>query len=332
MQKLVEDFLIKNLGYLKTSPYKIAERLKIEFTEENIAGIKAIKKHINKTGFTPSETESYRTARSNALKTYNPLDGTKLSEKEEKELAIVSRFISEKIPMKDMDYVGGYKNFEPLTMYDINGQGDTVLVIGDIHEPFAKRGYLEFCIEQYRKFNCDRVVFIGDIIDNAFSSFHPTNPDGFGAGEELERAIAKIAPWVDAFPKASVLIGNHDRLAYRKAFAGGISKKWIREYNDVLDAPEWEFTEKMTIDDVDYSHGEAGTARGKVRETGRSRVQGHLHSQAYVEWINNRCFAVQVGCGIDDSEYAFAYAKDGKESILSCAVIDKGKQAILIKM
>ena len=38
-----------------------------------------------------------------------------------------------------------------------------------------------------------------------------------GGLEELELAIKRIARWRDAFPKATVLIGNHDRLIMRKA-------------------------------------------------------------------------------------------------------------------
>jgi hypothetical protein len=33
-----------------------------------------------------------------------------------------------------------------------------VLTIGDLHEPFCLDGYLEFCIEQYKIHNCNKVV------------------------------------------------------------------------------------------------------------------------------------------------------------------------------
>ena len=87
-----------------------------------------------------------------------------------------------------------------------------ILVIGDIHEPFAIDGYLEFCFEQYKKYNCNKVVFIGDLLDNHFSSYHATDPDGFGAGEELTRAMSKIKKWYQYFPEALVCIGNHDAI------------------------------------------------------------------------------------------------------------------------
>ena len=43
---------------------------------------------------------------------------------------------------------------------------ENILVIGDFHEPFSLDGYLEHCVEMYNKHNCNKVVFIGDIIDN----------------------------------------------------------------------------------------------------------------------------------------------------------------------
>ena len=46
-----------------------------------------------------------------------------------------------------------------------------VLVIGDIHLPFERKDYLQFCKDTYKEYQCNRVVFIGDIIDNNYSSF-----------------------------------------------------------------------------------------------------------------------------------------------------------------
>jgi hypothetical protein len=41
-----------------------------------------------------------------------------------------------------------------------------VMVIFDLHAPFIKYGYLDFCKSIYQKYNCNQVVLIGDIIDN----------------------------------------------------------------------------------------------------------------------------------------------------------------------
>ena len=68
-----------------------------------------------------------------------------------------------------------------------------VLVIGDLHEPFCLDGYLEFCIEQYKTYNCNQVIFIGDILDNHAFSYHEPDPDGMSAGMELQESIKKVS-------------------------------------------------------------------------------------------------------------------------------------------
>jgi metallophosphoesterase superfamily enzyme len=206
-----------------------------------------------------------------------------------------------------------------------------VLIIGDLHEPFCLEGYLDFCKDVYTKHNCNKVVFIGDIIDNHYSSYHETDADGMGGGQELDLAIAKIAKWYEAFPEAHVTIGNHDRLIMRKAQTGGIPTKWIKKYKEVLETPLWQFTERVVIDGVQYVHGEAGTAKAKCRADMMSTVQGHLHTQAYTEWFvgaNFKIFGMQVGCGIDHHSYAMAYAKSGKKPAIGCGVVIDGKVAI----
>jgi len=213
--------------------------------------------------------------------------------------------------------------------------GKNVLVIGDLHEPFCLDNYLSHCIETYTKYNCDEVVFIGDIIDNHASSYHETDPDGHSAGQELKMAIQRIKEWYKAFPKATVIIGNHDRLIMRKAYSSGLSKLWIKDYAEVLGTPGWNFTESIEIDDVLYIHGEGGTARARVRRDLQSIVQGHLHSQAYIDWCVGakfKLFGMQVGCGIDHKSYAMAYGKEGPKPAIACGVVLQGEVPINIMM
>jgi metallophosphoesterase superfamily enzyme len=203
-----------------------------------------------------------------------------------------------------------------------------VLVIGDLHLPFTLDGYLEHCIETYYKHNCNEVVFIGDIIDNHASSFHIPDADGYSAGYELKLAIQQVKEWYKAFPKATIIIGNHDRIIMRKAQASGLSKMWIKDYADVLGVPNWKFVESIEIDDVLYLHGEGGVARTRARRDLCSIVQGHLHTQASVDWIvgkNFKIFACQTGCGIDAKAYAMAYAKEFAKPAIGCAVVLEGK-------
>ena len=59
---------------------------------------------------------------------------------------------------------------------------------------------------------------------------------------------------------------------------------------------------------------------------GKSVVQGHIHTECSVSWHctkTARHFAMQVGCGVTDSnQYAMAYAKNfTKRSIIACGVV-----------
>ena len=129
-----------------------------------------------------------------------------------------------------------------------------------MHEPFSLNEYLSFCIEKYIEYNCNEVVFIGDIIDNHYSSYHETSADGMGGADELEYAIQRIARWYKAFPKATVVIGNHDRMIMRKSQTSAIPSKWIKSYQDVLEVTDWNFVERYVKNGVQFCHGEGGTA------------------------------------------------------------------------
>ncbi len=179
-------------------------------------------------------------------------------------------------------------------------------------------------------------MFIGDIIDNHYSSYHETSADGMGGADELELSIKKISNWYRAFPFATVIIGNHDRMVMRKAQTSAIPSKWIKSYKEVLEVPNWNFVERYEKDGVQYCHGEGGTARTKCRADMMNTVQGHLHTQAYCEHYvgqNFRVFGMQVGCGIDFKQYSFAYAKAGKKPAIGVGlVLNSGKLPLNLLM
>jgi len=205
-----------------------------------------------------------------------------------------------------------------------------ILVIGDLHCPFEKKGYFEFCLETYDRFNCNQVLLIGDLVDSHATSRHETDPDGMSAKTELERAIEDLQKWREAFPVATVIIGNHDRVVMRRAFSSSIPSMWIKSFNEVL-GTSWDWTERAEFDGVQFVHGEGGTARTKAKNDMQSTVQGHIHTQAYVEHFcgnRNRIWAMQVGCGLDRDSYAAAYSKHYKKQAIGCGVVIGGHTAI----
>jgi len=237
--------------------------------------------------------------------------------------------------MKKSDFRPRLKGNVKKAYLNIIKKENRILVIGDIHEPFSLKEYMKFCKETYEKYNCNKVVFSGDIIDNHYSSYHETDADGLGGLDELELAIRKISNWYKLFPIADVIIGNHDRIIMRKAQTSNIPTKWIREYKEVLNTPNWNFTDRVVYDEVQFIHGEGGTASTKCRADMMSTVQGHLHTQCYVQHFvgqNYKIFGMQVGCGIDHDSYAMGYAKRGKKPAIACGVVINGTDAINILM
>ena len=198
-----------------------------------------------------------------------------------------------------------------------------VLIIGDLHLPFIKQGYLEFCIDMQTKYNPTEVLFTGDILDNHASSYHELDPDGYSAGDELLLAESIVKLWEASFPGAKICIGNHDSIPGRKAMTGGISKKWLKTPAEVLGV-DWEFNEEFTIDGVTYTHGTGSKARTRARNEMVSICQGHYHSESYIEWYvgpDRKIFAMQVGCGIDRRSYSMAYGRNFKKPHINVGII-----------
>jgi len=208
-----------------------------------------------------------------------------------------------------------------------------VLVIGDLHEPSCRKGYLEFCQSVYKKYRCNRVVFIGDVVDWHSISFFSAHPDMPGPADEYTHALQRIQRWYRAFPVADVIIGNHDARIIRLAETAHIPSKFLRNYADIWKTPKWKWTDHTTIDDVYYMHGISygglHPAFNAARHLGMSCVMGHIHSVAGVKWCVSpvkRWFGLDVGCGIDDDSMAFAYSKHMKRrSVISCGVVVEGQ-------
>ena len=221
-------------------------------------------------------------------------------------------------------------------------RGENRLVIPDIHAPFTKKGFLEHCVKAYHDYHCTKVTYIGDVIDNHYSSAYTADPDGLSAKDETDLAIEVVQPWFNAFPEAEICIGNHDLRIRRQAFEAGISEKWIKDYSDVMQTPGWVWADDWDHFDVRYTHGDGpgGALNGAFQRMlywDMSVVQGHWHTSAYTRWKvseKNRFFAHQMGCGIDRDAYAMAYgAKSQKKLVISCSVIlDNGRVPVHLPM
>lgn len=224
----------------------------------------------------------------------------------------------------------------------LEGNPSNVLVIGDLHAPFMLEGYLEFCQAMQKQFNCGTVVQIGDLTDGHSFSYHESDPDGMSVGTEVDVAREQLDKLFYMFPKAYCTLGNHDMLPYRKAKTSGLSKTFMRSINDIWGAPDtWKFVNEVEIDGVLYTHGTGSSgpsaAFQRAKDSRTNLVMGHTHSFTSVQYSASHrdlLWAMQVGCGIDNTAYAFEYGSNfAKKPIISCGVVlDKGKIPIVLAM
>lgn len=218
------------------------------------------------------------------------------------------------------------------------------LVIGDTHEPFCLNGYLEFCQRIGKYYKCQRVVHIGDLVDNNSISYHEHDPNGWSPADEMAETDKKLKKWFKAFPKVYLCRGNHDSLVDRKSKTVGLPRRCFKPFRDMWNLPkEWKDDFSWEFDGVLYTHGTGYSGKyshvSAAYDNRMSTVIGHTHSTSGVEYIANTkglIFGMNVGCGIDEKKYAFEYGKGfRRKPIISCGVVShttRGTNATVFPM
>lgn len=208
-----------------------------------------------------------------------------------------------------------------------------VLVIPDLHLPFAHADTVEFLAHLKKLHSPDAVVCLGDELDMSAMSQHDHDPDGMSAGDELREGIKAIQPYYDLFPNVMVCTSNHTARPFRRAYKFGIPRAYLRSYHEFMQAPKgWQWADSWEIDKIIYEHGEGfsgpqGALKAALANC-QSTVVGHLHSWAGIAYSANEkhlIFGFNAGCLIDKSKYAFAYGKIFKaKPIIGAGIIDRG--------
>jgi hypothetical protein len=202
-------------------------------------------------------------------------------------------------------------------------------------------GYLKFCKDLFKKYECDTVVFIGDVVDWHAISFHAKQPECPGMLDEYKMTKKRIKKWYRTFPSAQVCIGNHDQRPERVANSVGIASVLLRTYNEIWDTPSWVWDFNFIIDGVYYCHGTGKggyhPAYNKARNMGMPVVMGHCHARAGYKWLVNplrRWFGMDTGCGIDNDAFQFVYGKnnDDKPIVAAGIICDAFPQHFIMPM
>jgi len=210
-----------------------------------------------------------------------------------------------------------------------------ILVIPDLHIPFHHQDSFVFLKSVRDKYSPDRVVNLGDEIDNHSISFHDSDPDlMFSPSQELEKAIWYLKDLYEIFPKMDLVESNHGSLHYRRGKAHGIPRHFFKSYKELLEAPKgWNWTFDLVVtasdgSDIYFHHGLSKNALKTSQNKSMNHCCGHFHSEFGVKfWANSRqlFWAMNTGCLIDDTALAFEYGKNNlAKSILGCGIIING--------
>lgn len=201
----------------------------------------------------------------------------------------------------------------------IPGRNNRILVFGDLHFPYGHVDTLDFLERIKMSYQPTRVIHLGDEIDSHNLSFHATDEDlPYSGSSELEAAKRHMRGLYDLFPVCDVLHSNHGSLAIRRAKVDGIPMQYIRENNEVLDAPSgWEWHHQLVLElpsgrDCMFAHQASANILQSSKEKEVSLVQGHHHSKQELHfWGDERNpnFAATPGCLIDNQSLAYAYNK-----------------------
>lgn len=207
-------------------------------------------------------------------------------------------------------------------------------IIGDTHLPYELDGYLEFCQDTFASWGVDTVIHIGDMFDNHSLSFHDSEPLLHNVHGEYESALDRAQEWYDAFPEATLIMGNHDRIPARQLRKLGMEPSiWMRPMEELFDMPDgWTIADSVDIDGVHYHHGETAMGINGFRKDAESRmrpsVSGHNHSNlgvSYTATDQELVWGMAVGCGVDHRHMAFAYGKFFlKKPVVGCGVVIDG--------
>ena len=113
---------------------------------------------------------------------------------------------------------------------------------------------------------------------------------------------------------------NHGSLVHRKAQTGKIPSAFIRNYSDVYGLPGWQWHSKLVIEPevgkpILFVHGMSSNSLNNALKSGFNVVQGHFHTKQEIvygwAWDGSVRWGMTVGCLIDQTNPAFAYAKNG---------------------
>lgn len=195
----------------------------------------------------------------------------------------------------------------------------SLLIFGCLHAPYHHPDSLEFLSALKTEYKPDRVLCLGDEVDNNAISFHPSDPDLFAAGAELKASKKVLKSLEKLFPKVDIVKSNHGSLIHRRVVSAGLPAGLIKSYNKIYGVgSDWKWHLDLTLTTSDknqwyFCHGKSSKSITLSKSLGLSVAQAHYHNSRSVEpWTNmnnKEIYGCHTGCLIDDTSLAYNYNK-----------------------
>ncbi len=210
-------------------------------------------------------------------------------------------------------------------MLHLDAKGKRVLIISDLHFPWAIDGWFEFLSDLHKRRKYDLIISIGDEVDHAGISFHEKEDGMPAASKELELAIDDMNLMSTLFPRMYILNSNHGSLIFRKAKFHGVPYAFLKPLNELYGCPLYTWHDEILLHtnqgQVYLCHGKTSAYGRLAKEERVSAVQGHFHSKAEITWHKSSAgmiFNMFVGCLADQKKIAFNYAKTNIPKFINC--------------
>ena len=135
-----------------------------------------------------------------------------------------------------------------------------------------------------------------------------------------------------------IMESNHGSMVLRRAIKSGMSRKFIKSYNEILEVNDgWVWKDKHQIEyegkKILFGHQFSKNIEKAVREYSQCVVQGHFHTTASTVFVANEFhlnWGMTVGCLVNKDSLAMAYMKINlAKPILSCGIITEGYPQIV---
>ena len=196
---------------------------------------------------------------------------------------------------------------------------DSVLLYGDLHAPYQHKDTLDFLADVNREWKPDRVIDMGDTLDQYAVSRYPKSPAADNVVKELKKAKKVVRQLGKIFPKVDILKSNHCERLYQRATVAGIPREYLLPYATLIDAPDgWKWHDDLSLtinatrEQLYLIHTKSGTTLNLAKYYSSNVAVGHKHHSFGVQWFTTpkgTYFAIDVGCLISDKGYAFSYNK-----------------------